>query len=639
MSAVSEADASAVLAADRPSLVLLDADAPAGASWRVLRTLLRSSHAPPVVLLAEAGDISSRVRAMEAGCADVLTKPAAGPELLPRLEGVLRGWQLREFFDSATRGNAGSLQCQGVSVQDVIAGISKTSGRVSVEMDAGEHHGLLQFDVGRIIAAEYAGCVSDDALLLAYILPPDTYRLAPETGQRPSNLSGSTEEVLAALDVRVGSWQGVSDRLPSLTGYVVLDSNPPAALAAAWPALPALLRGHRTLFSVLAAQGPDLLRVAAELGSLAQQGLLKGDLRAPIAAEERAFAIAAPRGASLAPRAAPRPVSLAPAGRTNTLAPPSSVSGSAWLSPSVGPGRNLEDPHSVAPPASSSAVLILEEDLSSVHDLSAYDAPAPSAPTAQVETLREHQSPSDSVPPSRVPTSRPEEFASSSMLESDNVVEPGATSVPPSEPWSDPSLNPFSTPPRASEPAWSHAPGRKSGRVVATVFVSLLLVLSGVLVYGRLHVRGPGEVDPALLDGGLGEPASLAVSGTFAAGEPAAPLPAVEAADAGAPDAPDARPDSAPLAASPAAVASPPDAAPLLSRKQLETAFDRSQYKRVIEQGERVVAANPEDGEVWALLGAAYQVVAQAAKSKEAFAQCAKYAKGQTRAECQRYAR
>ncbi len=656
-----EAEAVAVLGAGAVSLLLLDADTGGGACWRVLRTLLRAQNRAPVVLLADGKDMSSRVRALEAGCADLLAKPVSGAELVARLSGVLRGARLREFFRACALGEPAALVAEGVSVQDVISGVSQgnASGLLALSHARDDAAGALWVTEGQLTAARYGGAQASDSLLLASMRPPDRYQFDfgnDDAAEAEWRVQGTASELIAALDVRVASWQQLEAQLPSLDQYVWFDvggaSDADVAGECAWASE---IDGTKTLFALLSAGKRDILRAAADVARLHALGALRTSSQ-PIAAgarhvDPRAFgAISTRQGSfqpSVIPRTVVRPASVAPLSRTTTLAPPSSVSGSAWLSPSVGPSNGVVSDEIPLP--SSSAVLLLEEDLSSVHDLSLYDMSAsarasvePVMQTAQVATIREHAL-SDAPDASRLPPAK--KMATDSEPEDASLSE--AERVARAWPSSDSEL---------AESGAAIDSGRRSGRVVAAAFLALLLAVSGALVYARREVRGKGEVDAALLDAGLGEPSSLAVSGTFARTEqaaagartldaggvdaPAVLLPAASVASE-AVDAAGTRVGVDPVAPTlpPKTLAPSPGGVPLLSRKQLETALDRGQFKRVIEQGERAVDANPQDGEIWALIGVAYQATGQGPKSKDAYANCAKYASGQTKAECARYAR
>ncbi len=81
------------------------------------------------------------------------------------------------------------------------------------------------------------------------------------------------------------------------------------------------------------------------------------------------------------------------------------------------------------------------------------------------------------------------------------------------------------------------------------------------------------------------------------------------------------------------------DTRPLWSHRELEVALDRGLPRRVVEEGQRVIAAHPEDAVAWEMLGVAYRALGKRAEARAAFTSCAEHAKGTMRAECTAFAK
>ncbi|MEO5509355.1 MAG: response regulator transcription factor [Longimicrobiales bacterium] len=81
-----------VLAADRPDLVILDLMLPGFSGYEVLAEMRRSTHAAelPVVVLSARRDEADRVKGLELGADDYITKPFSPRELVLRVGAVLR---------------------------------------------------------------------------------------------------------------------------------------------------------------------------------------------------------------------------------------------------------------------------------------------------------------------------------------------------------------------------------------------------------------------------------------------------------------------------------------------------------------------------------------------------------------------
>src|ERR671918_3065538 len=89
----SAADGEAALEAarnQRLDLVLLDVMLPGLSGVEVLRVLRREGVATPVIILSAKGDEIDRVVGLKIGADDYVTKPFSRPELLARIEAVLR---------------------------------------------------------------------------------------------------------------------------------------------------------------------------------------------------------------------------------------------------------------------------------------------------------------------------------------------------------------------------------------------------------------------------------------------------------------------------------------------------------------------------------------------------------------------
>src|ERR671914_416700 len=97
------ADGEAALEAarsERLDLVLLDVMLPGLSGVEVLRVLRREGVATPVIILSAKGDEIDRVVGLKVGADDYVSKPFSRPELLARVEAVLR----RERRGSAVGG-------------------------------------------------------------------------------------------------------------------------------------------------------------------------------------------------------------------------------------------------------------------------------------------------------------------------------------------------------------------------------------------------------------------------------------------------------------------------------------------------------------------------------------------------------
>jgi len=75
---------------DQFDLMLLDVMLPGMSGIEVLRVLRSEGHATPVIILSAKGDEIDRVVGLKVGADDYVAKPFSRPELLARIEAVLR---------------------------------------------------------------------------------------------------------------------------------------------------------------------------------------------------------------------------------------------------------------------------------------------------------------------------------------------------------------------------------------------------------------------------------------------------------------------------------------------------------------------------------------------------------------------
>jgi hypothetical protein len=180
---------------------------------------------------------------------------------------------------------------------------------------------------------------------------------------------------------------------------------------------------------------------------------------------------------------------------------------------------------------------------------------------------------------------------------------------------------------------------KKASTYVAAVFAGCAILVAFAAARGLLRgAEGSANAQPAASHiepkGGSQAPTPPAAS---VAALPATPT-AITTATATATAAPE--PTTAPVAA--LAPTSEPSAAPTTpdpiaakaKKKAAQQALERGKVALAIEESEAAVALDPEDGESWLILGAAYQEKGEPKKAREAFTSCLKLGKRGPKGEC-----
>jgi DNA-binding response OmpR family regulator len=121
--------------ATRPDLVILDIGLPTLDGWAVLERIRDLSDVPVLILTAH-GNEADKVRGLESGADDYLTKPFSNRELAARAEALLRrprtGQQQAEVFDDGQL--LVKLELQEVSVGGVPIALTPTEYRLLVAL-------------------------------------------------------------------------------------------------------------------------------------------------------------------------------------------------------------------------------------------------------------------------------------------------------------------------------------------------------------------------------------------------------------------------------------------------------------------------------------------------------------------------
>jgi two-component system, OmpR family, response regulator MprA len=76
--------------AGEPSLIILDVDMPRMDGWKTLAELRRRGWKQPVLMVTHVDDVDSRVRGLDSGADDYISKPCNASELLARVRALLR---------------------------------------------------------------------------------------------------------------------------------------------------------------------------------------------------------------------------------------------------------------------------------------------------------------------------------------------------------------------------------------------------------------------------------------------------------------------------------------------------------------------------------------------------------------------
>jgi len=136
-------------AVEAPDLVLLDIRLPDMDGYAVCQHIREFSKVP-IIMLTALADGSDKVRGLDTGADDYVTKPFGAPELLARVRAVLRRVEFSEASSSSTIVSAGELEID-------LARQSVTMRGQEVSLSATEYRLLCEFakQPQRLLVPEY----------------------------------------------------------------------------------------------------------------------------------------------------------------------------------------------------------------------------------------------------------------------------------------------------------------------------------------------------------------------------------------------------------------------------------------------------------------------------------------------------
>ena len=143
------------LRAEDFELVLLDLGLPFVDGWRILAEL-EGRPLPSVIVISARGEEKDKVRALDMGADDYLTKPFGADELLARVRAVLRR------IDAADSG--GIVECGDVHIDLGARAVSRSGTEVRLTPTEWALLALM---------AEHAGSVLDHRTLLGHVWGPE----------------------------------------------------------------------------------------------------------------------------------------------------------------------------------------------------------------------------------------------------------------------------------------------------------------------------------------------------------------------------------------------------------------------------------------------------------------------------------
>lgn len=676
-----------------PDLVITDTKLPKLDGYGLVRRMKEKPDLAqvPIVFLAEQRSVEDKIRGLELGVEDYLTKPIFVRELLARVNVVLAR-RTHESL-SASRGASSTKTRFAGSTKDMTVvdllqtfEISKKSGTLTLKN--GSRVGTVWFKEGKVLDAEVASLRGEEAVYRLLVWSEADFEVDFTPVVREDIVESTTSSLVMEGLRRADDWGRLIEQLPPLDSvFEVAHDKLIDRLSEIPDELNGILRlfdGKRSLSDIVDESPFEDLSTLSTLSKLYFEGLLapKGTSEVsepppPVVVEQRPSsrpreeAIEAPAATVVDP---PMTEATAPTVEMPQKKPRESMAtrpmpmpvGTRPTTPSSRPGPSRRArPYTPAPGIHGPRGEVRTLRMPAVPPPLPQDAPTPAAPPAISPRATTSETPAvrEPAPEAVVFAKAPvavsfEEQSKPALPESptrDTVADDEGRETERMEP-------PRSVGRAPTTEAWgddeARVVPRANGKKVVISLVAAILAVAGLALVARHQVRGahdtkdglalvpPPSSGPAVTPPKQPDPPAPPATTTVASAEkppPAAPTEtAIELAATPPPASvaavtPPVRPAKPREPREPAAATTtaPASTAGASLTESAQNALEKNDKNAAAEMAYRATRQNPGNAEAWLTLGAAYEAIGKRGLAIGAYRSCAKQAASHPRvSEC-----
>ncbi len=230
----------------------------------------------PFVFLSSEKALEDKVRGLELGGEDYLTKPIYIREIVTRLKMILQKADERFERRETKGGFSGNLADMGVVDLVQTFEVGRKTGKVSIE---GEHTGTIFFRDGRVVDAELGKLLGENAFYRMLNTFEGKFDVQFEPVDRPDRIEVSTQGLLLEGMRRLDEWGRMLEQLPALDTVFEIDYRHLAERLSEIPdevnALLRLFDGRRTLARVVEDSNFEDLAALGIICKLYFEGLIR----------------------------------------------------------------------------------------------------------------------------------------------------------------------------------------------------------------------------------------------------------------------------------------------------------------------------------------------------------------------------
>ncbi len=262
-----------------PDLIISDTHLSDGDGFDFCRAVKQNPRwqGIPFIFLTSATELEDKVRGLELGVEDYLTKPIYVKEVTTRVKMLLQRKQQERLGRKDARTKF-SGQLADMAIVDLLQTIeiSRKSGTIELHTDLG--HASVWFREGRVIDARMGRMQAAAAIYRLLGINEGSFEVEFKAISRSGVIQETTQGLLMEGMRRVDEWVRLLEGLPPLDHVLTIDapllagrSEPPE------PALASLLRrfdGRRTIIEIVDDSGTDDLLALERISALYFEGLL-----------------------------------------------------------------------------------------------------------------------------------------------------------------------------------------------------------------------------------------------------------------------------------------------------------------------------------------------------------------------------
>ncbi len=221
-------DALAKIESLTPDLVLSDTRLPKLDGYTLVRKLKERNEwaAIPIVFLTSQKSIEDKIRGLELGVEDYLTKPIFVRELIARVN-LLLARRTQENITASRTTLAGRTRFSGSTQDMAVVDLLQTfevSRKTGVcHLHGGTQEAHIYFRDGKVVDAELGRLRGEEAIYRALIWNEAAFEVEFKTIGNEDVIGGSTQAILMEGMRRVDEWGRLCEQLPPLTTVFEID--------------------------------------------------------------------------------------------------------------------------------------------------------------------------------------------------------------------------------------------------------------------------------------------------------------------------------------------------------------------------------------------------------------------------------